>query len=475
MIRLYNTMTRSVEPFEPLDSGKVGLYTCGPTVYQYAHIGNLRTYVFEDVLKRVLTEAGYEVQHVMNVTDVGHLVSDADTGDDKMEKSAAKQGKTIHEIADFYWRAFREDMRRLHVLEPDVWCKATDHIAEQIDLVRRLEERGFTYRLEDGIYFDTSRLKDYGQLARLDRDGLQAGARIEMVEGKRSPTDFALWKFSPKEKKRLMEWESPWGIGFPGWHIECSAMSVRYLGDRFDIHCGGVDHIAIHHTNEIAQVEAAYGHEWVRWWMHGEFLVLPSKGGEEGETTKMAKSGGNFVTLDSVAERGIDPLAYRLFCLNAHYRAPLTFTWDGLAGCANALDRIRNRVAELRKCGAGTAAKAHTDAFFEACADDLNMPRALAVFWGVLRDEDLSPPDRYATLLDMDRVLGLGVESMEERTAELDAETEDLVRRRDEARKSRNFAEADRIRDELLSRGIVLEDTPEGTRARRKGKEPGCS
>ncbi|MBM3321085.1 MAG: class I tRNA ligase family protein, partial [Candidatus Eisenbacteria bacterium] len=265
MIRLYNTMTRSVEPFEPLDSGKVGLYTCGPTVYQYAHIGNLRTYVFEDVLKRVLTEAGYEVQHVMNVTDVGHLVSDADTGDDKMEKSAAKQGKTIHEIADFYWRAFREDMRRLHVLEPDVWCKATDHITEQIDLVRRLEERGFTYRLEDGIYFDTSRLKDYGQLARLDRDGLQAGARIEMVEGKRSPTDFALWKLSPKEKKRLMEWESPWGIGFPGWHIECSAMSVRYLGDRFDIHCGGVDHIAIHHTNEIAQVEAAYGHEWVRW------------------------------------------------------------------------------------------------------------------------------------------------------------------------------------------------------------------
>jgi cysteinyl-tRNA synthetase len=466
-------MTRSVAPFETLSAGEVGLYTCGPTVYQYAHIGNLRTYVFEDVLKRVLEEGGYRVRHVMNVTDVGHLVSDADSGEDKMEKSAAKQGKTIHEIADFYWDAFRRDMRLLNIREPDVWCKATDHIAEQIDLVRRLEERGFTYRLDDGIYFDTSQLKDYGRLARLDRDGLMAGARIEMVDGKRSPTDFALWKFSPKDKRRLMEWESPWGVGFPGWHLECSAMSLKYLGERFDIHCGGVDHIPIHHTNEIAQIEGAYGHDWVRWWMHGEFLVLQSKG-EEGEATKMAKSGENFVTLDTVIGKGIDPIAYRLFCLNAHYRAPLTFTWESLGGCANALDRLRNRVVEIRKGPVGTEARAHLDPFFEACADDLNMPRALASLWGVLRDESLSPGDRYATLLAMDRVLGIGVDRMEEKRADLDAEAGDLVRRREEARKRRDFAEADRLRDELLARGYVLEDTPAGTRALRKDRDIDC-
>jgi cysteinyl-tRNA synthetase len=467
-------MTRSADPFEPIEPGKVGLYTCGPTVYQYAHIGNLRTYVFEDVLKRVLSAAGYAVRHVMNVTDVGHLVSDADTGEDKMEKSASKQGKSIREIADFYWEAFRKDMSRLHIGEPDVWCKATEHIPDQIDLVRRLEERGFTYRLEDGIYFDTSKLNDYGRLARLDRDGLLAGARIEMVDGKRGPTDFALWKFSPKGSRRLMEWESPWGVGFPGWHLECSAMSLRYLGEHFDIHCGGVDHVPIHHTNEIAQVEAAYGPGWVRWWMHGEFLVLPAKGEGE-EAVKMAKSGENFVTVDSLMERGIDPVAYRLFCLNAHYRAPLTFTWEGVGGCANALDRLRNRVVELRKGGAGAVSEEHYAPFFEACSDDLNMPRALASFWGVLRDEALSPGGRYATLLAMDRVLGLGVETMEEREEEIDAETLALVNRRNEARKKRDFALADRIRDELLARGIVLEDTPDGTKPRRKDRAGGCA
>lgn len=467
MIRLYNTLTRSTGAFEPMEPGKVGLYACGPTVYQYAHIGNLRTYIFEDVLKRVLRREGLDVRHVMNVTDVGHLVSDADTGEDKMEKSAAKQGKTVWEIAEYYWGAFRKDMKRLNIEEPDVWCRATEHIREQIDLVRRLEENGYTYRLEDGIYFDTAKLKDYGKLARLDLEGLKAGARIEMVEGKRNPTDFALWKFSPEDKQRLMEWESPWGTGFPGWHIECSAMSVKYLGESFDIHCGGVDHVAIHHTNEIAQVEAAYGHDWVRWWMHGEFLVLPSKE-EGGEGAKMAKSGENFVTVDTLVERGYDPLAYRLFCLNAHYRAPLTFTWESLDGCANALDRLRNRVTGIRKAGKGTPSKTHIETFDAALADDLNMPRALASLWGALRDDGLSDADKYATLLAMDEVLGLCVDTMEVEEADLDGEALDLVRRREEARKSRNFAEADRIRDELLAKGIVLEDTPEGTKARRK-------
>ncbi len=468
-------MTRKVETFEPLEEEKVGLYACGPTVYQFAHIGNLRTYIFEDILKRCLVRDGYRVRHVMNVTDVGHLVSDADTGDDKMEKSAEKTGKTVWELADFYWAAFRKDMERLHILEPDVWCKATEHIEEQIELVRRLEANGMTYRIDDGIYFDTSRLSDYGKLARLDLKGIRAGARIEMVAGKRNPTDFALWKFSPTDKKRLMEWESPWGVGFPGWHIECSAMSVKYLGERFDIHCGGVDHVSIHHTNEIAQVEGAYGHEWVRWWMHGEFLVLASKEGKgDGETTKMAKSGDNFYTVDTLVERGIDPLAYRLFCLNAHYRAPLTFTWEGLNGCANALARIRHRVTELRKGGVGDVSRTRIDEVRDACADDLNMPRALAAFWGALRDDDLSGPDKYATLLAMDEILGLGIESMEVEEAELDGETLELVRRRNEARKQKDFAEADRIRDELLERGIVLEDTAEGTKARFKDREIDC-
>ncbi len=473
MLRLYNTLTRRVDPFQSMEKDKVGLYTCGPTVYNYAHIGNLRTYIFEDVLKRCFVEEGYQVKHVMNVTDVGHLVSDADTGDDKVEKSAAKQGKSVEEIADYYWDAFRKDLSRLHILEPDVWCKATEHIQDQVDLVKRLEERGFTYILDDGVYFDTSKLKDYGKLARLDLEGLMAGARIEMVEGKRNPTDFALWKFSPRDKKRLMEWESPWGVGFPGWHIECSAMSVRYLGERFDVHCGGVDHIAVHHTNEIAQVEAAYGHEWVDWWLHGEFLVLASEEGEE--AARMSKSGGNFVTLQTLEEMGYEPLAYRLFCLNAHYRAPLTFTWEGLRGCGNALDRLRNRVVELRRAGEGAPSEERLHAFREACGDDLNMPRALAVFWGALRDESLPPADKYSTLLAMDRVLGLDLEKMEERHVEVDDETRALVRKREEARKAKDFAEADRIRDELQSRGIVLEDTPEGTKIRLRDRDVSCS
>ncbi|MBN1824616.1 MAG: cysteine--tRNA ligase [Candidatus Eisenbacteria bacterium] len=459
-------MTRRVDPFEPLEPGRVGVYGCGPTVYNFAHIGNLRTYVFEDVLRRVLEEAGYEVSLVMNVTDVGHLVSDSDTGEDKMEKSAARAGKTIHEIADFYWEAFRSDMKRLGIREPETWCKATEHISEQIDLIRRLEEKGFTYRIEDGIYFDTSKLRDYGKLARLDVKGLMAGARIEMTAGKRNPTDFALWKFSPSDKQRLMEWDSPWGVGFPGWHIECSAMSVKYLGERFDIHCGGVDHIAIHHTNEIAQVEAAYDHDWVRWWMHGEFLVLPSEE-EGGEGAKMAKSGGNFITLDRLVEKGFDPLAYRLFCLGAHYRAPLTFTEEGLRGAANALDRLRNRVVALRAAGGeGKVLEEHHRPFWEACADDLNTPRALASMWGLLRDESAADADRYATLALMDRVLGLGVESMVEREAEVDEEAAAMVAARQEARARKDWAEADRIRDALLARGFAVEDTPEGPKIR---------
>ncbi|KPK71541.1 hypothetical protein AMJ82_00860 [candidate division TA06 bacterium SM23_40] len=470
MLRLYNTMTRSVDQFRPIEEGKVGLYACGLTVYNYAHIGNLRTYVFEDVLRRVLALDGYEVKHVMNVTDVGHLVSDADTGEDKMEVGSQREGRSAWELADFYFEAFRKDMARLSLLEPDIWCKATEHIEEQIELVRGLEERGFTYTIDDGVYFDTSRLKDYGKLARLDVEGLEAGARIETVPGKRNITDFALWKLSPGGQKRQMEWESPWGVGFPGWHIECAAMSVKYLGDHFDIHCGGIDHIPVHHTNEIAEVEALTGKTWVNWWMHGAWLVLPTgeeDEREESESVKMAKSGENFITLDLLIDRGYDPLVYRYFCLNAHYRSPLTFTWRALDGAANAYERLKNRVVELKGSGgAGSVSESHYAAFRDALEDDLNTPRALAAMWGVVRDENLSGADRYATLLAMDEVLAFGFEKMEAPEVVVDEEVERMIRERDEARRRKDYATADRIRAELLERGLLLEDTPEGTKVK---------
>ena len=293
---LYNTLTRRIEEFKSIKKNNVGLYTCGPTVYNFAHIGNLRTYVFEDILKRALAYNDYKVKHVMNITDVGHLTDDADEGEDKMEKGSAREGKTAWELAEFYTHAFRLDMEQLNIIKPSIWCRATDHIKEQINLIKKLEKKGFTYATSDGIYFDTSKLKDYGKLANLQNQELRAGVRVD-VGDKRSTTDFALWKFSPKLQKRQMEWKSPWGVGFPGWHIECSAMAMKYLGETFDIHCGGVDHIPVHHTNEIAQSEAAYDSSLANFWMHGEFLLMGND--------KMAKSGDNFVTLQTLKEKEI--------------------------------------------------------------------------------------------------------------------------------------------------------------------------
>ncbi|MBI5465966.1 MAG: cysteine--tRNA ligase, partial [Candidatus Kerfeldbacteria bacterium] len=286
-LKLYNTLGRKKQEFKPLKPGEVGLYTCGPTVYAAPHLGNLRTYIFEDLLKRTLQVDGFRVKHVMNITDVGHLTSDADEGEDKMEKGAAREGKTVWEIAEHYTDIFKQNLQSLNVLAPDVWCKATDHIPEQIELIRKIEANGFTYQTSDGVYFDTAKLKDYGRLAKLDIKGLKARARVEMNPAKKHPTDFALWKFSPPDKKRQMEWPSPWGVGFPGWHIECSAMSMKYLGETFDIHCGGIDHIPVHHPNEIAQSEAATSKPLARWWLHGEFLVVDAK--------RMGKSEDNFL------------------------------------------------------------------------------------------------------------------------------------------------------------------------------------
>ena len=479
-IQLYNTLTRQKDEFTPIEPPKVGLYTCGPTVYNYAHVGNLRTYVFEDILKRVLRVGGYQVEHVMNVTDVGHLVSDADEGEDKMTLGARREGKTVWEIAEFYWNAFRSDLERLNIIAPDIWCKATDHIPEQIDLVKRLETNGYTYVIDDGVYFDTSKFADYGKFARLDIEGMQAGVRIKMVAGKRNLTDFALWKFSPKDRQRLMEWSSPWGVGFPGWHVECAAMAIKYFGERLDMHCGGIDHIPVHHTNEIAEARCAIGHQWVDWWIHGEFLTFPREGqGDEGGSERMSKSSGEFLTLDSLSERGFDPLVYRYFLLNAHYRQQLAFTWEGLDAAKNALGRIRRIVLDLRPhyTADESPIESRIAEFRQAAFDDLNMPRSLAAMWGAANDANgangangakASKGEIYATLLEMDDIFGLGFADLQEEQLAISPEQiQKLIDERNEARKAKDFARADEIRSQLTEIGIVLEDAPSGTIWRR--------
>ena len=454
-IHLYDTYTRSLREFTPLNPPVVGLYTCGPTVYNYAHIGNLRTYVFEDILKRVLVFNGLQVKHVMNITDVGHLVSDADTGEDKMEKGSRRTGKTAWELAELYANEFKKDMARLNIGEPTIWCKATDHIPEQIELIRCIEANGYTYKTSDGVYFDTSRQPDYGYLGRLDIEGLQAGARVDMGE-KRNLTDFALWKYSPTDQKRQMEWASPWGTGFPGWHIECSAMSAKYLGTFFDIHCGGEDHITIHHTNEIAQTEACHGTHLANFWMHGYFLQMS-------DDTKMSKSSGDFLRVQTLIDRDIDPLAYRLFCLNAHYRAKLNFSWEGLEAAAKSLERLRTVSYEGGQPGA--VDEEYRQHFIETINDDLNMPRAMAVTWDMVKSA-LPAAVKKATLLEFDRVLGLGLAAWAPAEKAIPADILALVDQRQAARREKRWKDADALRDQIIAAGYILEDTPQGPRVK---------
>ena len=449
MLKLYNTLTRTTEPFQPLHDMKVGLYTCGPTVYNYAHIGNLRTYIFEDILRRVLQFNEYTVNHVMNITDVGHLTDDADAGEDKMEQGAAREKKSVWDIAQFYTDAFFQDARDLNLLEPTLTCKATDHIQEQIDIILKLQANGFTYQTSDGIYFDTGKLNDYGKLARLDVAGLEAGSRVEMGE-KKNNTDFALWKFSPKNSKRQMEWNSPWGVGFPGWHIECSAMSLKYLGDHFDIHCGGIDHIQVHHTNEIAQNEGVLGHQTVNYWLHGEFLLT--------NDDRMGKSKGNFLTLQTLKDKGYDPLTYRYFCLNAHYRSKLNFTFEALTGAQHTLQTLRHQVLMWEK--PTEIDTVVMEQFTQAINDDLNMPQALAVLWTMARS-NMEAGKKLATILEMDKVLGL---HLNQPPAEIPPEVIELVVARETARQAKEWATADDLRKKITSQGYQVEDTPAGPR-----------
>lgn len=451
-LSFFDTYTRQVREFQPLQVGEVGLYACGPTVYDYAHIGNLRTYLFEDFLRRTLEYNGLKVNHVMNITDVGHLTSDADTGEDKMEKGSRRTGMTAWETADFFTAAFQDDLRTLNILEPDTWCRATDHIPEQIAYIEDLVKRNFTYTTNDGIYFDSRRSNSYGHLARINIDGLRAGARVEPGE-RRFVTDFALWKFSPSDEQRQMEWESPWGKGFPGWHIECSVMSAKYLGDFFDIHCGGEDHIPIHHTNEIAQTEACKGTTLANFWMHGYFLQLGNM--------KMAKSTGQFLRLQSLIDTNYDPLVYRYLCLTAHYRTQLSFSWDNLAACGVALGRLQKSCYEW---GAPGEADADFVKRFEAhINNDLNMPRALALTHD-LRRTDMPDASKKATLLHFDRVFGLKLAEWRPDVQVIPQEVEKLVQQRQLARAEKRWQQADLLRDKILAAGYQVEDTPEGPR-----------
>jgi cysteinyl-tRNA synthetase len=457
---LYNTLTRGKEEFHPVKPGEVGLYTCGPTVYNFAHIGNLRTYIFEDVLKRVLLYNGYRVKHVMNITDVGHLTGDRDLGEDKMEKGATREGKSAWEIAEFYTQAFKKDIEHLNILEPDIWCKATDTIAEQIDLIRMLEQKSYTYPTSDGIYFDTAKVKDYAKLSNQNLEALQEGARVERNPEKRQATDFALWKFSPKDARRQMEWDSPWGVGFPGWHIECSAMSMKFLEDQLDIHCGGVDHIDIHHTNEIAQSEAATGKKFFNFWMHGAFLNI--QGGK-----KMAKSAENFLTIENALIRqGINPLVYRFAAFLTHYRKPMEYSDESIDAARNGLFHLQNQVRQVI-CDSRQRVNADfRGKFLESVNDDLNMPRAMAVVQELLKS-DSAAEEKYATILDFDRVLGLNLDQVK-KSAEIPSEVQWLVAERQKARQAKDWAASDRLRDEIQALGYIVQDTQEGPKILEK-------
>ena len=458
-MRLYNTMSRSIEEFVPINEGKVSMYCCGPTVYNYAHIGNLRTYIFEDLLRRTLRRSGYDVKHVMNITDVGHLTGDGDDGEDKMEKSARETGRTVWDIAEFYMKAFFRDEEALNIERPDIICRATEHIDDMINLIKRLEEGGHTYISGGNVYFSIDSISDYGKLARLNLDDLKSGARIEVDSNKKNPKDFVLWFTNSKFKDQAMMWDSPWGRGYPGWHIECSAMSMKYLGEHFDIHCGGIDAIPVHHTNEIAQSEAATGKTWVNYWCHGEFLLMGN--------AKMSKSSGSFVTLPVLEGEGYDALDYRYFCLTGHYRSQLRFSYEALDAARSARKGIMERIADAKSEGPAATdpsekAREYMAAFDEAMENDLNAPKALSILWQMLKDNGLSSSDKLAAAYHMDGILGLGLDKAEKKEETLDAELQVLLDERTAAKKAKDYKKADEIRDKLLSMGYAVKDTPAG-------------
>ena len=456
-MNLYNTLTREKEEFTPIDPAEVRMYTCGPTVYDYVHIGNLRSYIFADVLRRTLKYSGFKLKQVMNITDVGHLSSDADSGEDKMTKGLLREGKELNlknmrEFAEFYTEKFKEDMRKLNIESPDEMPFASDYIKEDIDIVKKLEEKGYAYKTSDGIYFDISKMSDYGALWGGKRDWSETNARVAVNPEKKNPEDFALWKFNS-----ALGFESPWGKGFPGWHIECSAMSIKFLGEQFDIHTGGIDLIPTHHTNEIAQSESATGKKpFVKYWLHSDFIDI---GG-----AKMAKSEGNFFRLKDIVEKGMDPLAYRFWTLMGIYRTKLNFNWEALQASETALKRLYSLYLGLGE-DIGQVNKGYDLKFREFLGDDLNTPRAISLLWDLIKDENIPPSDKKATILEFDKVLGLSFADLKEE--EIPEEVEKLVAEREQARADKDFKKSDDLRSKINSLGWEVKDTPEGQKVSR--------
>lgn len=467
-MKIYNSLTKKVEEFKPNEEGKVSMYTCGPTVYHFAHIGNLRSYLMEDVLEKLLRYSGYEVKRVMNITDVGHLSSDADTGEDKMLKGAKRENKTVMEIAKFYTDAFFSDCAKLNIKTPDVVEPATNCIDEFIHMIEVLLEKGYAYRAGENIYFDTSKLDNYYVFGNQSEEELMVGVRDDVTEdeNKRNKNDFVLWFTKSKFEDQALKWDSPWGVGYPGWHIECSCISMKHLGEYMDIHCGGVDNMFPHHTNEIAQSESYFGHKWVNYWFHVHHL--------NDETGKMSKSKGDFLTVSLLEEKGYDPIVYRLFALQSHYRKPLVFTYDALDQAASTYKKLKNRIANIKDEGdvdESLVKEWHTK-FENAVGNDVNTAMGITLLYDVLKS-DLNGATKKAVINDFDYVLSLNLivevedNDANEEDAELVAFVEEKIAQRAAAKKDKNYALADEIRNELLAKGIVIEDTREGVKWHR--------
>lgn len=475
MLRLYNTLTKKIEIFKPLKDKKVGLYTCGPTVYDYDHLGHAWNYTMADLLRRTLKYLGYKVKHVMNITDVGHLTSDADTGEDKIEKSAKEHKKTAWEIAEYFTKIYLENRKKLNLLDPHIICKATEHIPEMIDLIKAIYQKGAAYIIDDGVYFDVSKYPKYGQLSGNTLENLKAGARIEINPQKKHPADFALWKFTPKGIKRQMEWDSPWGKGFPGWHIECSAMSMKYLGKTFDIHTGGEDNIFPHHESEIAQAELATGKPFVKYWFHPRFLMV--------EGQKMSKSLKNFYTIKDLQEKGFTPLALRFLFLSAHYRSRFNFTFKGLEAAQNSLNNLYSFVREIqearkvKKKGISLtkykkyiSLTKYKKEFLQALENDLNIPQTLAILYKLIKDynknpKKFNPYKVYELIIDWDRIWGLDLKRIKQ--IKIPLKIKKLAKEREKYRKEKNFKKADEIRKKIEKLGYLIEDAPYGFKIKK--------
>lgn len=458
-MKLYNTLTRGIDEFIPYEEGKIKMYTCGPTVYHFAHIGNLRTYIMEDVLEKSFKFLGFKVDRVMNITDVGHLSSDADTGEDKMLKGAKRENKSVMDIAQFYTDAFFRDCKKLNIDKPSVVVPATSLIDSYIEMIKVLLDKGFAYKSGDNIYFDTSRLDDYYVLTNHSSDLLMTGVRddVSLDENKRNKTDFVLWFTKSKFENQELKWDSPWGLGYPGWHIECSAIALKYLGEYLDIHCGGVDNIFPHHTNEIAQTESYVGHKWCKFWFHVEHL--------NDEDGKMSKSKGDFLTLSLLEEKGYNPLAYRLFCLSSHYRKQLAFSFDRLDSFESAYTKLKNKILSLKDDGEILDVSYYLDKFKDNISNDLNTSMMITTIYDVLKDDNLNDNSKRYLIGEFDKVLGLDLLKQESKSLDVSEELiKEKIALRDEAKKAKNYSLADSIRDELYSMGIKLIDTSSGTK-----------